>query len=444
MKLYLLIGNGILSILIYILLTKESFKSPTVSYFILLFSIVYLIFCVSIFLSLHISILKENVSITVILIFALLFRFISLFGLPLFEDDIHRYLWDAKVWSNGINPYFYPPNDFFLEHLKDENWKHINFKNIPTIYPPFSQFIFRLSHAILPNSIIILKSVLLFFDLGLITLIIWLLKTLKLRLSRIIFYAWNPLIIKEFSNSGHIDVVAIFFVFLVIVFSIKKFKIFSAIFLGLSILTKLFPLVLIPCLIRQFRIKHYIICIAIVLFCYIPFSNARELLFEGLITYSKYWEFNSSGFAVIHFLLNLIFDFPILIAKGLIIISLGGLGLYLAKNIAKDPFLRIKGFFIIIGGLLIFSPTVNTWYITWIVPFLCIFPRISWLLLTGTSVITYCYFWQDRDFWWIRAIEYLPFYIFLIIENVSKIKNILNKILHLLIFTKNLLKNSFT
>lgn len=409
------LSAGVVSILGYGLLTYISGSSPPVLHFIALYGALFILFSLSAYIVFRKPLAENRFILFAIILFAIVFRFISIPGEPLFDDDIHRYMWDGKVWAGGINPYMYPPSDFHLMDLRDDNWEGINYKEIPTIYPPLAQMIFRASRHIAPNhQAAALKGIFLIFDLGIIASIIVMLRLLAIPASRVILYAWNPLVIKEFANSGHLDVAAIFFVALFCLLTLKGWRGLSAVALGLAILTKLYPLVLLPVLIRYFRPRHFLIIAAVLVLGYAPFLDAREFLFDGLVTYAGYWEFNDSGFALLNGLLRLFTDSPELIAKVLVITGLTSLGLYLSHDAARDNRSRMKAFFFVIGGLLIFSPTVDTWYITWIVPFLCFYPSRSWLILCGTAVIAYCYFWQGRDFWWIRTIEYLPFYISLI------------------------------
>ncbi|MFQ5444680.1 MAG: hypothetical protein ACE5EK_08700, partial [Nitrospinales bacterium] len=112
-----------------------------------------------------------------IVIFGLLFRTALLPSQQIQEDDVYRYLWDGKVFAQGINPYEYSPkqvNDFKelriedperlqeeygerkyeeltrLDQLKWENqtslvfMERINHPHVPTIYPPLAQYVFRI------------------------------------------------------------------------------------------------------------------------------------------------------------------------------------------------------------------------------------------------------------------------------------------------------------
>jgi alpha-1,6-mannosyltransferase len=413
-----LLSAGALSILIYSFLVHESHRIPNLFHFLISYISAFFLFIVSAFIFWKNPPSEKRSTLLIILSFSVLFRLISLKGEPLFEDDMHRYLWDGKVASHGINPYLYPPSDFQLMHLRDSNWEGINYKDVPTIYPPLSQFIFRVFAEIAPNSTFALKSIFVLFDLGVITCLIFMLKFLNLPLSRVILYAWNPLVIKEFSNSGHLDVAAIFFVMLGCVFLMKGLKTFSAVSLGLAILVKIYPLILLPALIRHFRLKHFAIVGVVIILGYIPFVGAQELLFDGLGTYARYWEFNDSGYVLLTGILKFLTKSPDLIAKSLIIMGLLGFGLSQSRQAAHNDSSMLKVFFYIIGLLLIFSPTVDTWYITWIIPFLCFVPAKSWLILSGSCVFAYLFYWKNQDLWWIRVIEYAPFYLCFIVEAV--------------------------
>jgi hypothetical protein len=44
---------------------------------------------------------------------------------------------------------------------------------------------------------------------------------------------------------------------------------------------------------------------------------------------------------------------------------------------------------VLTGGVLLLSPTVYPWYLTWSIPFLCFYPSGAWLLMSVTSVLAY-------------------------------------------------------
>ena len=78
----------------------------------------------------------------------------------------------------------------------------------------------------------------------------------------------------------------------------------------------------------------------------------------------------------------------------------------------------MKQFFILMALVFLLSPIQNPWYLCWVVPFLCLFPNRSWILLTvlvGLYYLDFYFDYQEIQSWsqWIPWIEYLPFYLLL-------------------------------
>jgi len=69
---------------------------------------------------------------------------------------------------------------------------------------------------------------------------------------------------------------------------------------------------------------------------------------------------------------------------------------------------------LLISGLLFLSPNAFPWYYTWIVPFLCFYPRAPLLLISVTSVlgyapvVAYAAGQPYRDSPFILLLEYAP------------------------------------
>jgi len=229
---------------------------PTVM-FLVVFAVVFIFYLFGVFQTERRK--NEKSSLGIILFFAVIFRIILLPGVLIHENDIYRYLWDGKSAVHKVNPYKYAPADLFmyesgfeedfydeyrdvtikgkdftahdrwqLDHLirlRDSNpvyYSRIGHWQVPTIYPPVAQFIFALSARLKADSIILMKSIFALFDIGTIYVIILLLKHLGRDPRMCIVYAWSPLVLKEFANSGHYDPVVIFFSMAGIYFSKKK------------------------------------------------------------------------------------------------------------------------------------------------------------------------------------------------------------------------------
>ena len=61
----------------------------------------------------------ESGSLTLVFIFAALFRLVLLFSEPIQEDDFYRYLWDGKVVASGLNPYRFTPREIQTNNGKE-------------------------------------------------------------------------------------------------------------------------------------------------------------------------------------------------------------------------------------------------------------------------------------------------------------------------------------
>jgi len=82
--------------------------------------------------------------------------------------------------------------------------------------------------------------------------------------------------------------------------------------------------------------------------------------------------------------------------------------------------------YIITASLLLVSPVLNPWQLLWILPFMIYIPNWSWLIFTVLIQLSYLvsmkYLLSDNinTSVWILLIQYIPFYILLIVEYLDK------------------------
>ncbi|MFQ5646687.1 MAG: hypothetical protein ACE5GM_07140, partial [bacterium] len=236
----------------------------------------------------------------VLLAVAALSRITLLADAPLLDDDIYRYLWDGKVSSEGINPYKYPPDHPKLFFLRDKNYYRVRFRQVGTVYPPLSQLCFFLPYlnGSWNNKLLAFKIIVFLFDLGIIVSLWYMLPRLGIPPGFTLIYAWSPLAIKEFANSGHLDAVPAFFLLWAVFTLLKKKPEWAAVLLALSFLAKFYAAILIPFLYPRLRKKGTAIFLLLILAAYLPFISAGSGLYSGLLTYFRYWEFNASIYAL--------------------------------------------------------------------------------------------------------------------------------------------------
>ena len=91
-------------------------------------------------------------------------------------------------------------------------------------------------------------------------MLIALLRTRRLNVSRIIIYAWNPLVIFEIAYSGHLEGLTVFLVVTALYLTAVHKKTSAIIVMALSAAVKLYPALLLAALLnRGNRVKGIIV-----------------------------------------------------------------------------------------------------------------------------------------------------------------------------------------
>ncbi len=355
---------------------------------------------------------QMTLSIRAVFVTGVIFRLTLLGSFPVFSDDVFRYLWEGKVQLHGINPYIVAPADTVTLPYRDVYFDLVNHKTIPTIYPPLSELFFRVCMAVFYN-LYFFKAALILLDTGTLCFLHSILNTRGMRPYFLLIWAWHPLVIIEIAGSGHQDVIGIFFLTGSLYFLQRKHLMKSALMLIGSFLSKLFPLMLFPLMLRkQTRWPYLLLPLLAVLF-YLPFLSTDTHLFTGLSVYTRTWEANASVFFVLKWLLG-----DLQLAKlgvGLIFLAIY---IHTYRSVAEFE----NASFIVLGSFLILTPTLHPWYILWIIPFLVLRLNRAWLYLTMASTAYYHvlidYFgkdlWQEQML--IKGLIYIPFFVFLTIS----------------------------
>ncbi|MFQ5647557.1 MAG: hypothetical protein ACE5GM_11565 [bacterium] len=349
---------------------------------------------------------EKRFTVRFILLFALLFRVTMLLGPPSLSDDIHRYLWDGRVQNAGINPFRYPPDSPEVSFLRDEHYPGINHKEISTIYPPASQFLFRLVDRV-DHSFTGMRAAFILVDFLVSFFIIKILGALGKDKRKIIYYAWNPLVIMEVASSGHVDVLGTALLLGAIWLYLRGWFRFSSFVLALSFLAKFWAVSILPFYKKKLKKSGWWVFPLTVLVLYLPFLDSPEQLFAGLFAYSRGWETNDSIFRVVKWLLG-----THLYTRAVIVFIYLSLIWYLTSRYTGNI---LRETYILIGAFLLLSPTAFPWYFCWMVPFICFYEHPGWLYLTAVTPLSYTVLidFQTRGIWRenqaVILVEYLPF-----------------------------------
>ena len=374
------------------------------------------------------------------------FRVISIFSLPILEDDYYRYLWDGAVTSHFANPYKHSPLQYSEGSVKlpvpeDKSFisnitlNNINHPQLRTIYPPVAQVFFAFSSYIAPFDLYFFKALLLLFDLITFFILIAVLRRLNMPELNIIIYWWNPILVTTVFISAHFEVIAFPFVLAAIYFGYLK-KVYSSVFsLVVGVGIKLWPAFIVSIVLRMASeklrdmVKPALIFVVLILAMFTPVLIAGLDHSSGFLAYGKSWENNSSAFRIFLFFIE-----KILLARDIhpghaenytrlfIILVLSLWVVYQTIIFERSEGDMYKRCLFIVAAVFLLIPTQFPWYYLWLLPFLTVVPRFSLIFLTLTLSLYYLRFYLEplgllyifNDY--VAWIEFLPVWILLVLE----------------------------
>jgi len=350
----------------------------------------------------------------IIIFLSIIFRISLLPSEPtVLSKDMYRYIWDGRVQQNGINPYQYPPGTDELEDMREDRiFPNINRKDYPTLYPAGAQVFFRISHALVGDSVTGFKAIMVLFDTLTLLVLIALLQNQGLNLSRIIIYAWNPLVIFEIAYSGHLEGLTVFLMVTALYLAAIHKKFAGVFMLALAAAVKMYPALLLAAFLnRGGRIKGLVTFFLTIVLLYLPFIGAGNKISGFLPVYLKD-PYESFNLGLKYLLMRLVpgLEYYRLSLVLITVLAMAGLVVFL-KN--KEDSEVIWYAYFLTGVLLILMPaSLHPWYVILIIPFLTIYPNAAWLIFTCTVTLSYLKYTSPRGIMptWILLVEYLPLF----------------------------------
>jgi alpha-1,6-mannosyltransferase len=361
----------------------------------------------------------KRAALWIVLAGAILFRFTLLPLAPTLSDDPYRYHWDGQIQLAGYNPYIVSPDTLAIGPHVTPTGHAIPAHDMPNIYPPLAELIFRAAARYLPGAI---RFKLPFFlaDLLAVLLLAACLRRSPQREFRLAIYAWNPLVIVEFAGTGHSDALAIAALLGAILIIRSRIGV-STILLAASALLKVFPVTLFPVWLRRAgwprSLRSWTLGCACVVFaeaCFWPFRRALPFIPATLAYFTAHWQDNNASLFTLLRMANGHADGAAGIGEGIVI----ALALWAAARRLEPE----RAAYLIFGAILLVTPNAYPWYFTWIIPLLCFFPNPAWLLLTILQFLSYSvligygilgtWHWSPLMLW----LEYAPFYAWLIVH----------------------------
>jgi hypothetical protein len=242
------------------------------------------------------------------------------------ENDVYRYVLDGNALIRGQNPFQWSPGEIVSEargSLRDslespgalQVLSRISYSYIPTVYPPAAQAAFAVGAWLGGWNWKGQRAVFLVLDLIVIALLVVLLRRTGNDPRWVLLYGWNPLVLKEITNSAHFDVLVALFLLLAVWALLENQRLHSGLrlalaglFLALGVLGKIYPVILVPWALilivrsgeRPVRVLLFLCLIAgVVVAGWLPFLGIGwEALTEGFRAYAAQWRMNEGAFGL--------------------------------------------------------------------------------------------------------------------------------------------------
>lgn len=370
---------------------------------------------------------------TTVIVGGVLLRLIALAGDPGLSDDGFRYVWEGGLVAEGISPYAHAPASLELA-VQRERWSAINagvnHPEVSAAYPPLAQAVMAAATTLAggpdqPEPALFAQRLAFgLFDLLTLIPILLLLRGMNKPLGLALVWAWSPLVLIEYAGSGHLDSLAIALAMAGLAFSARKHPNLAVAALMAGAMAKLLPLLLIPLVMRksaEWRARgiQLLVAAGTALAIVAPFAFLRggfEGLGRGLGEYSFRWEAAS----LVHRFIEPIFagllpmDESGFDSRRVARACLGLIWSAIAWRSWRHKHSILQTSFVWIGALLVLSPTLHPWYLTWVIPFLAFYPSRAWFHLVLVAPLLYAPLagWIERGEWvepkWLWPLMALP------------------------------------
>ncbi len=332
----------------------------------------------------------------------LFFRLILLGTTPFLSQDFYRFIWDGRLILKGISPYEFTPIAL-IDSIKLIQGRTL-FNGMGSLsanhfsnYPPINQLLFATaglfsSHSII-GSIIIFRIQIIIADIGIYVIGKRILRQLSINENTIFFYFLNPLVLIELTGNLHFEGVMICFFLFGIYFLIKNKLLVSALFISLSIGTKLLPLLLLPILLHYLKCKKsipfYALIVLLTIVMFLPFTSTH-LINNYRSTISLWFtsfEFNASIYYCIRAIGFYFYGYNIIATLGkitpIILLFFILYSTFFRKN--NTPKALFVSFLLVLTVYFFQSTTVHPWYIINLVILTC-FTKFKFPLVWSFTV----------------------------------------------------------
>jgi hypothetical protein len=221
-----------------------------------------------------------------------------------------------------------------------------------------------------------------------------------------IAYAWNPLVVKAFSGSGHVDALIAASLAACAYFVIREFRALAAAAFAAAVLAKTAPLILLPFLARRIGLRYSAIAVALALAGYLPFRDAGWRLFAGLRAFGTLWQFNAGPYAGLRALSSVFTAAPDAAAR---VLSAVAIVFVVAWSMWRDDgrTATFAGISVAVLGFgILLSPVVMPWYIAGLLPLAAISGQRFWIWCSALVSFAFLVMIDGTERTWALCLEY--------------------------------------
>lgn len=348
---------------------------------------------------------------------------------PTLSDDLLRYAWDGRVVRAGFDPYALAPESEDLAALRDDRWRVMPHREVPTVYPPLALATFAAS-GLVPDWVGPLwgiKIVLTIADLLACLLLIRLTKRLGLPPTRALLYLWNPLVCLEVAGMGHVDALMSALVVATVYFLVASRSSAAGLCAAGAVLAKIVPLAALPVWFhaaRRRRTAFAAVTLGVLALGLLPVATGVGVP-PGLLIYGVQWEYDGPLYEPLHRLIDATpavdwikagldrvkssaagdaeshefwnrfypYVYPELVAK---LLLLAGFGIFLLREMLRPPgraddppVLLAARTGRLFAAVLLAMATVYPWYLLTVLPWAALLRHRAWLLASSLQVLAY-------------------------------------------------------
>jgi len=336
---------------------------------------------------------------------ALCFGAALVFAPPLLSDDLYRYLWEGRIWLEGLNPYRLAPDDPALAHLRDDVWANINNKSLGSIYPPLSQLIFVAARG-LGGKVWTLKVLALLAHVFSVAVVARVCTERKASLA----LALNPLLLSEAALNGHFDILC-GVALLIAARALSRHRFVQAgVAACAAVGLKVVGLVVLPLFARRPKVLVATGLGSAVLLTPLIWSRAPLDPVSGAGQFATRWRGNESVFGVVDQLSRALFEASCadVLARSMVAAAFLALcGLVVYRRV--PPMQAVRA---LVWALLLLSPQVHPWYLAWLLPLEVAAGASAGLIWSAAVLCAYAPLdlWVAEGVWdmplWLQIFEY--------------------------------------